>query len=158
MDAGILMLERNDFMGKQQEDDQQEQNPNQFTCKMFLDTKFYKQLNEQGKEIFECTPEGFCATFPAILEEGVTLGNCVMSFCEVAYIGLNPKYDTENAESVKCELYKPGQEDTTFNVLVTITYKNDKEPHHDLLIFVQKALSDTLYSFQLVGDQTMFAI
>lgn len=130
----------------------------QFTCKMFLEPKFYEQLNEAGKEIFECTQEGFCAAFPAILEDGVTLGNCVLSFCEVGYVGLNPKYDADHAEYVQCELYKPGKEDTVFQVLVTVKYQNEPECQHDLLLFVQQELSEFLFSFKLIGDQTMFAI
>ena len=136
----------------------QEIEENELTCKMFLGAKFYEQLNDEGKELFESTPEGFCATFNAILEDGVTLGNCVMSFCEVAYIGLNPKYQVNDATSVKCELFKTGKEDTTFSVLVTIEYPGEKEQHHELLVFAQRDLTDTLYSFDLIGDQTMFVM
>lgn len=130
----------------------------EFTCKMFLGKKFYDQLSDEGKEVFEYTTEGFCATFQAICEDGVTLGNCVMSFCEVAYIGLNPKYQVGEKTKVKCELYKNGKDDTTFSVLVTIEYQEDKEMHHELLIFAQRELTDSLYSYELVGDQTMFAM
>ena len=136
----------------------QEIEENELTCKMILGAKFYEQLNDEGKELFESTSEGFCATFNAILEDGVTLGNCVMSFCEVAYIGLNPKYQANDAASVKCELFKTGKEDTTFSVLVTIEYPGDKEQHHELLVFAQRELTDTIYSFELIGDQTMFAM
>jgi hypothetical protein len=136
----------------------QEIEVNEITCKMFLETKFYDQLNDEGKDLFESSPKGFCATFTAILEDGVTLGNCVMSFCEVAYIGLNQKYQVSDSTFVKCELYKNGTSDTTFSVLVTIVYPTHQEVHHELLIFAQRELTDSLYSFELVGDQTMFAM
>jgi hypothetical protein len=136
----------------------QEEEQNLLNCKMFLGAKFYEQLNNDGKELFESTPEGFCATFTANLKDGITLGNCVMSFCEVAYIALNPKYQVDENTNVKCELYKNGKEDTTFSVLVTIEYPGEHKPNHELLIFAQRELTDSLYSFELVGDQTMFAM
>ena len=129
-----------------------------FTCKMFLGINFYVQLNDEGKEVFDLTPEGFCETFHPICEDGVTLGNCIMSFCEAAYIELNPKYQVGEETKVKCELYKNGKDDTTFSVLVTIEYREEKNPHHELLIFAQRQLTDSLYSFELVGDQSMFAM
>lgn len=144
-------------MGKEEELTVQEEQ-NLLTCKMFLGTKFYEQLNDDGKELFDSTPEGFCATFTAHLKDGITLGNCVMSFCEVAYIALNPKYQAGEDTDVKCELYKNGKEDTTFSVLVTIEYMDDPVPHHELLIFAQRELTNSLYSFELIGDQTMFAM
>lgn len=131
---------------------------NAFTCKMILPDKFYTQLNEEGKQLFEQSLEGFCAVFDAICEEGVTLGNCILSFCEVAYIGLNPKYKVEENTAVKCELYKTGKDDRMFSVLVSIEYQDVKEPYHELLIFAQRELTDSFYSFELVGDQTMFAL
>ena len=136
----------------------QEKEQEMLTCKMFLGKKFYEQLNDEGKEVFEYTPEGYCSTFQAICEDGITLGNCVMSFCEVAYIGLNPKYQVGEKTDVKCELYKNGKDDSTFSVFVTIGYQEEKEKHHELLIFAQRELTDSLYSFELVGDQTMFAL
>lgn len=127
-------------------------------CKMILGKKFYDQLNEGGQELFEWSGDGYCAGFQAINEDGITLGNCIMSFCEVAYIGLNPKYQVSENTEVKCELYKTGKEETTFSVLVTIKYPEEKKPYHEMLIFAQRELTDTLYSFELVGDQSMFAI
>ena len=129
-----------------------------FTCTMYLDRKFYEQLNSQGKEFYQYHKDGYYAQFPAVLEEGVTLGNCVMSFCEVAYLGFNDKYRTLEAKELKCELYKPGQEDQVFNVLVSITYPGDKQVYHELLIFTQMELTESSYSYKLIGDQTMFAI
>lgn len=138
--------------------DVSEEDASGITCVMYLAPKFYEQLTEEGKQIFDATPQGICAAFPAVVGEGITLANCVMSFCEVAYIGMNPKYETERASAVTCELYKPGKEDATFNILVTIEYPNDKTPHHELLILVQRKLTENLYSFELVGDQSMFAM
>ncbi|HEX2975624.1 MAG TPA: hypothetical protein VHO68_06775 [Bacteroidales bacterium] len=60
--------------------------------------------------------------------------------------------------AVKSELYKTGKDDTTFSILVTIEEKDDKEPQHELLLFAQRELTDTSYSFALIGDQTMFAM
>lgn len=145
-------------MNKNEDFPKKENMPKIFACKMFLGAKFYEQLNDEGKELFENTPEGLCASFTAVLGDGVTLGNCVMSYCEAAYIGLNPKYQIEEKTSVKSELYKTGKEDTTFSVLVTIEYQDDKEPHHELLIFTQRELTDSSYSFELIGDQSMFAL
>lgn len=136
----------------------QEKEKKEYTCRMFLGKKFYDELKEEGKELFEATPEGFCASFHAIFEEGITLGNCVMSFCEVAYIGFHPKYQIEEDTEVTCELYKTGKQDKTFSILVTIRYPGDKEPHHELLVFAQRELTDYRYSFELIGDQAMFAI
>lgn len=144
-------------MGNDEELTVQELEQN-LTCKMYLGTKFYEQLNKEGKELFESTPEGFCATFTAYVEDGITLGNCIMTFCEVGYIALNPKYQAGENTQVKCELYKNSKDGTTFSVLVTLQYQEDKEPHHELLIFAQRELTDYLYSFELVGDQTMFAM
>lgn len=129
----------------------------ELTCKMYLSSKFYHQLSEEGKELYELTPNGYCAEFPMIFEDGITLGNCVVSFCEVAYVHLNPKYDIDRAKEVSCELYKPGKGDETFNILVTIQYSKSEE-FHELLFVQQRELSETVYAFEIVGDQTMFAL
>ncbi len=129
---------------------------NTFTCKLILPSKYYIQLNDEGKKLYEESSLGMQVELPIELTKGITLADCIPAFVESAYLELNPKYALTEATKVKCELYKLGKTDEVFNLLVSITYPKSDKVCYELLIFHQVDLSQRTFTFQLMGDQTMF--
>jgi len=122
--------------------------------KLYLDRKHYEQLSEEGKSLYQNADDSLSVTFPTFLSDGVTLADCVLAFVESVYLEVNPKYGIQKETTVKSELYKLGNKDQVFNLLVTFGEK--KEEQHEILIFKRENLNDTEFAFSLVGDQTMF--
>lgn len=129
-----------------------------FQCRLVIGRPHYEQLTEEGKSLYELTPLGMQVTFPVILNEGVTLADCIPAFVESVYVEVNPKYDVKETTIVKSELYKLGKTEEVFNLLVTIQYPKEEKPFHELLVFEQLELTDEIFSFSLIGDQTMFQL
>lgn len=127
-----------------------------FECKLVLPGKYYVQLTEEGKQLYEECQVGMKVTFPVELIDGITLADCVPAFVESVYLEFNPKYEITEDIKVACELYKLGKTDEVFNLLVTITYPESDKEFHELLIFNQVELTDDCFTFELMGDQTMF--
>ncbi|WP_310603349.1 hypothetical protein [Anaerosporobacter sp.] len=127
-----------------------------FECKLVLPRKYYVQLAEEGKQLYEESPNGMEVAFPVELTEGITLADCVPAFVESVYLEFNPKYEITDSTEVTCELYKLGKTDEVFNLLVTITYPESEKEFHELLIFHQVELTEDCFTFELMGDQTMF--
>lgn len=127
-----------------------------FECKLVLPGKYYVQLTEDGKQLYEECSTGMEVTFPVELSDGITLADCVPAFVESVYLEFNPKYEITEYTKVACELYKLGKTDEVFNLLVTITYPESDKEFHELLIFNQVELTDDCFTFELMGDQTMF--
>lgn len=120
--------------------------------KLYIDRKYYEELSEEGKSLYEDAKRNPNVTFPTFLAEGATLADCVRAFIESVYLEVNPKYGIKEKTFVKSELYKLGKEDQVFNLLVTF----GEEKEHELLIFRREKLTDVEFSFSLIGDQTMF--
>lgn len=131
-------------------------NEKMFECKLVLPGKYYIQLTEEGKQLYEECSMGMEVTFPVELIDGITLADCIPSFVESVYLEFNPKYEITEDTKVACELYKLGKTDEVFNLLVTITYPESDKEFHELLIFSQIELTDDCFTFELMGDQTMF--
>lgn len=127
-----------------------------FECKLVLPGKYYVQLTEEGKQLYEECSTGMEVTFPVELSDGITLADCVPAFVESVYLEFNPKYEITEYTKVACELYKLGKTDEVFNLLVTITYPESDKEFHELLIFNQVELTEDCFTFELMGDQTMF--
>ncbi len=127
-------------------------------CKLFIGRKHYLELDEEHKLLYQLEGSNYVVEFPAILEEGITLGDSVLALVEAAFLEGNTKYEISDDTKVSTELYKLGQTDISFNILVTIQYKAEKykKKHYEMLVFTEKELSNTCYSFELIGDQTMF--
>lgn len=127
--------------------------------KLYLERKYFEQLSEEGKSLYNRQEDSLSVEFPAVIEDGLTLADCVPAFIESVYLEMNPKYALGGKNvSVSSELYKLGQTDEVFNLLVTMQYEDEKEPKHEILIFQQEELTDDTFSFSLVGDQTFFQL
>ena len=131
---------------------------NTFMCKLILPSKYYIQLTEEGRLLYEEDSIGMQMTLPMSIKDGITLADCIPAFVESIYLEFNPKYLITEDTKVKSELYKLGKTDEVFNLLVTITYPESDKEFFELLVFRQIELSDYLFSFELIGDQTMFNI
>lgn len=127
-----------------------------FECKLVLPGKYYVQLTDEGKQLYEEGQKGMEVAFPVKFIDGVTLADCVPAFVESVYLEFNPKYEISEDTNVKCELYKLGKTDEVFNLLVTISYPESDKEFYELLIFNQVELTDDCFTFELMGDQTMF--
>jgi len=127
-------------------------------CRLYLGKSQYKELSQEGKALYITDETGVYVELPAMISSGVTLGECVIAMVEATYLEVNPKYQIADSTKVKCEPYKLGGKQEVFNLLVTIQYAEEafKEDHHEMLIFHEKELSQDIFSFELVGDQTMF--
>ncbi len=131
---------------------------NSFTCQLIIPHKYYIQLSEEGKKLYEEDRLGMKVALPMKLKDGITLADCIPAFIETVYLELNPKYRVTEDTLVRCELYKLGKTDEVFNLMISITYPESEKEFHELLIFHQVELSERLFCFELMGDQTMFQI
>ena len=127
-------------------------------CRMYVGRKHYKDLDEEHKSLYTQEDSGFCVEFPAVLSDGATLGDSVLALVETTFLEGNSKYEIKEDTKVSTELYKLGKSDVSFNILVTIQYKEEeyKKKHYEMLVFMEKSLTENCYSFELIGDQTMF--
>lgn len=130
----------------------------EMVCRMYLGKKQYQALSQEGKLLYTCDELGIYTELPALISDGVTLGECVIAMVEAAYLEVNPNYQIGADSKVVCEPYKLGTTEKVFNLLVTIQYAEEdfKTDHHEMLVFQEKELSQNKFSFELVGDQTMF--
>ncbi|MDD3570991.1 MAG: hypothetical protein PHY44_07820 [Lachnospiraceae bacterium] len=128
-----------------------------FIIRLVISSKYLNELNE--KEIFQGLESGkFYVEFPTELEENEPLSDYIVACCETALIMRNPKYEIENAKDFNCELMKLGQSEKSFNLLINISYNNDQNEFHDIMVFKENKVEKMLYEFELMGDKTMFAI
>lgn len=127
-----------------------------YECKLILPGKYYIQLTEEGKQLYSEKENGMEVTFPVDFMDGVTLADCVPAFVESVYLEFNSKYEIKEDTKVKCELYKLGKTQEVFNLLVSIRYPQHDKEFYELLIFNTVELSDKCFTFELIGDQTMF--
>lgn len=126
-------------------------------CKLILAPEFYEELIEEGKGIYTLTENGYETEFPALVGDGITLGDCLRIFCETAYLKKNPRYELTEECTIESELYKLNENGDMFNMMITIHYPNVKDSFHEMLVFESKLLEENLCVFYLKGDQRMFA-
>lgn len=130
----------------------------QILCKLTIPGQYYNELSEEVKELFIENDGYYSAEFPAETEREEFLGEYIQAFCEVVLIIKNPKYQiTEDCE-IETKLLKLGQSEESFSLLVNISYPGVNKSYHDILVFQETAQSLGYYSFELLGDQTMFSI
>ena len=60
-----------------------------FECKLVLPGKYYVQLTEEGKQLYDECPIGMEVTFPVELIDGITLADCIPAFVESVYLEFN---------------------------------------------------------------------
>lgn len=127
------------------------------TCQLYIPSRYYKELNQNVRELFTPDDFGFYVTeFPANVEDSSYLGEFLTAFCEVSLIMANPKYEYTDKCSLNCELLKVGTDESSFNLFVSIQYPDVDSTFHDILIFKEREQRLGFYSFELLGDQTMF--
>ena len=128
-------------------------------CKLFIPASNYLVLNANGKSLFEQDEYGYYfAEFPANIDSQHYLGEYLVAFCEVSLIMANPKYEITKDCKLQCELLKLGSDEKAFNLLLTIKYPDSPKTFHDILVFHEKEQYPGFYSFELLGDQTLFSV
>ncbi len=129
------------------------------TCRLYLPLKNYLLLSDKSKALFETEDNcEYFAEFPAPVTEDSFLGEYIIAFCEVALIMPDPKYQLTPECNLESQLLKLGQGEDYFNLLLTITYPSNSDTFHDILIFKEREQRLGYYSFELVGDQTVFSM
>jgi hypothetical protein len=128
------------------------------TCQLYIPQKYYLQLDSNMQELFKSDDLGFYYSgFPADIRDDSYLGEYLIAYCEIALIMGNPKYQLTDECDLQCELLKLGQDENAFNLLVTIHYPGVSESFHAILVFKEREQRPGFYSFELLGDQTMFS-
>lgn len=132
---------------------------NTIPCKLYIDSSYYRKLNETGQSLFERAINSnlFYTTFPAELQADSDLVECIIAFCEVTLIALNDVYGITDDTKTSCEIFRFGQSENLFTLLITINYPNDDELYHDMMNFEILEDDENAFRFKLLGDQTLFA-
>ncbi len=126
-------------------------------CTLLIPRDIYMELNSQIQELFVEDGSFYATDFPADAEEGTFLGEYLQAFCEVVLIMNNEKYEVTNESSLKTELFKLGQTEDSFCMLIDITYPDSDKVYHDALYFQEISQSLGKYCFKLLGDQKLFS-
>jgi hypothetical protein len=125
--------------------------------RLFISRKYLSEIPE--KEIFQESENGkFYVEFPVELQENQALSDYIIACCETALIMKNPKYEIDNAKDFNCEIMNLGKSESFFNLLINIRYNNEEKEFHDIMLFKELKVEKQLYEFELIGDQTLFAI
>lgn len=129
------------------------------TCRLYIPAKYYTELNDQGKEMFTKAIDSslYFTDFSAGFDGG-SFYDYITAFCEISLIMLNDKYNITEDTALHSELFKLGKTDKTFSLLITIKYPGSEGEYHDFLSFNKLEESEKYFSFELLGDQTMFAM
>lgn len=130
----------------------------QISCTLIIPKQIYKELNEETKAIFAEQKGSYSTEFPAEAEENTFLGEYLQAFCEVVLVINNPKYEVTDDCEVSTELLSLDHSEESFNLLVTIQYPGSDKLHHDILLFQEVSQSLGYYTFELLGDQTLFSV
>lgn len=127
--------------------------------RIYISAEYLSELKPEASEIFIESEKGskYYAEFPAEIEEQEYLGEYIIACCETLLIMMNPKYEVNENTELNCELLKLGKTEKSFNLLVSIKYPIVNEEFHDILVFQECEVEEFLYSFELLGDQRMFA-
>ncbi len=126
-------------------------------CTMIIPGDIYMELTDEAKELFIEHGSSYSTEFPADANEGTFLGEFIQAFCEVVLIINNPKYEVTEESNLKTELFKLGQTEDSFCLLIDIVYPGSDKVHHDTLYFQEISQSIGKYTFKLLGDQKLFS-
>ena len=130
----------------------------QILCTLLIPKKIYMELNDEVKELFTYEDGIYSTQFPADADENTFLGEYIQAFCEVVLIINNPKYEVNDDCEVSTDLLKLGPSEESFCLLINIKYSGSDKTHHDTLYFQEVSQSLGYYTFELLGDQTLFSI
>ena len=127
--------------------------------KLYISAEYLSELKPEASQIFtECkSGSKYYVELPANIEEDEYLQDSIIACCETLLIMMNPKYEIDDNTDLSCELLKLGQSELSFNLLINIKYPSDENTFHDILMFKECEVEAFMYSFELLGDQRMFA-
>lgn len=130
-----------------------------FICRLYIPKKYYNELNVEGRSLFIKAEDSnmYFVEFPAGFDRG-DFYEYITAFCEVSLIMLNDKYCITDDTILSCEVFKLGKTNKNFSLLISIKYPDHKNEFHDFLNFNALEEKENYFSFELLGDQTMFAI
>ncbi|SHJ34197.1 hypothetical protein [Parasporobacterium paucivorans] len=134
-------------------------NDSTVTCRLYIPQKNHEKLNEEGREVFTKADDSslYFTDFAAGFDGG-SLYECIIAFCEVCLLTLNDVYGIKEDTDLKTEIFKLGQTDKTFSLLSTIKYAGNEKEYHEMLNFNRLEVRDDFFSFELLGDQSMFSL
>jgi hypothetical protein len=130
----------------------------QILCTLIIPNKNYMELTEEVKELFTMEDGYYSTQFPADAEEDSFLGEFLQAFCEVVLIINNPKYEVTDDCVLSTELLKLGPTEESYCLQVNIKYPGADKIYHDTLYFKEVSQSLGYYTFELLGDQTIFSV
>jgi len=130
----------------------------QIICTLLIPKKYYLELTDEVKEIFTEQDGLYSTQFPADAEENTFLGEFIQAFCEVVLISNNPKYEITEECVLSTEMLKLGPTEKSYCILINIKYPGSDKIHNDILYFQEVSQSLGYYTFELLGDQTLFSI
>ncbi|WP_033168677.1 hypothetical protein [Clostridium sp. KNHs205] len=127
-------------------------------CTLIIPGKIYRELKAEVRELFVEEEGVYSVQFPADTPENTFLGEFICAFCEVVLIMNNPKYEVTEECQLSTELLRFGTSEESYCLLVNIKYPGSEKVHHDTLYFKEVSQSLGFYTFELLGDQTLFSI
>ena len=127
--------------------------------KLYISAEYLSELKPEASEIFtECeSGSKYYVELPANIDEDEYLQDSIIACCETILIMMNPKYEIDENTDLSCELLKLGKSELSFNLLINIKYPSVENTFHDILMFKECEVEEFMYSFELLGDQRMFA-
>jgi len=127
--------------------------------KLYISAEYLSELKPEASEIFtECeSGSKYYVELPANIDEDEYLQDSIIACCETLLIMMNPKYEIDENTDLSCELLKLGKSELSFNLLINIKYPSVENTFHDILMFKECEVEEFMYSFELLGDQRMFA-
>ena len=127
--------------------------------KLYISAEYLNELKPEASEIFtECeSGSKYYVELPANIDEDEYLQDSIIACCETLLIMMNPKYEIDENTDLSCELLKLGKSELSFNLLINIKYPSVENTFHDILMFKECEVEEFMYSFELLGDQRMFA-
>jgi len=127
--------------------------------KLYISAEYLSELKPEASEIFtECeSGSKYYVELPANIDEDEYLQDSIIACCETILIMMNPKYEIDDDTDLSCELLKLGRSENSFNLLINIKYPSVENTFNDILLFKECEVEEFMYSFELLGDQRMFA-
>jgi len=127
--------------------------------KLYISAEYLSELKPEASEIFtECeSGSKYYVELPTNIDEDEYLQDSIIACCETLLIMMNPKYEIDENTDLSCELLKLGKSELSFNLLINIKYPSVENTFHDILMFKECEVEEFMYSFELLGDQRMFA-
>ncbi len=130
----------------------------QIICTLIIPKKIYRQLTDEIQEIFVEKAGSYSTQFPADAEENTFLAEYIQAFCEVVLIQGNPKYEITEECVLTTELLKQGSTEKDYCMIIDIQYPGSDKVFHEILSFMEVSQSLGYYTFELLGDQTLFSV